>query len=100
MNSGGTLSGIGTIDPATTTINSGGVLAPGNATNPTGTLAIAGNLVFNAGSTYSIGLTPTAHSLTTVAGALTINNAATVELSPHLGNYAASSLPSLRRPPG
>ena len=50
VNSGGTLSGVGLVDPPTTTINSGGTLSPGNAANPFGTLTIAGTLNFNAGA--------------------------------------------------
>ena len=91
VNSTGTLSGVGTVDPATTTINSGGVLAPGSIADPTGALAITGNLSFSTGGAYSIALTPTTHSLTNVVGAVTINNNVTAELTPHLGNYAASS---------
>jgi autotransporter-associated beta strand protein len=38
VNSGGTLSGTGVVDPLTVTIANGGKLAPGNAANPTGRL--------------------------------------------------------------
>ena len=59
VNSGGTLSGSGIVDPITTTIMSGGTLAPGNAANPTGTLTtITGNLAFQSGALYVIYVTP------------------------------------------
>ena len=47
VNSGGMLSGIGTIDPPAVTINDGATLAPGNAANPFGALTITGTLLFN-----------------------------------------------------
>lgn len=91
---GGILSGHGTIF-APVVIESGGTLFPGGTL---GTLTISGgvnpgNLTFNPGSTYGIELTPTQHSMTVVKGlpgTVTINGGE-VELTPHLGTYAASS---------
>jgi uncharacterized protein with beta-barrel porin domain len=70
VNAGGTLSGTGIVDPATTTI--AGTLAPGNAANPTGTLTITGNLAFQSGALYLVHLTPTAAASTNVSGSATL----------------------------
>ncbi|WP_244646291.1 autotransporter family protein [Bradyrhizobium campsiandrae] len=71
VNTGSTLSGIGIVDPATTTIASGGTLAPGNAANPTGTLTITGNLAFQSGAIYLVQVTPSAAASTNVSGTAT-----------------------------
>ena len=92
VNAGGTLSGTGVVDPTTTTITAGGTLAPGNPANRTGMLKISGNLVFNAGSFYGIGLTPSQHALTTVTGTAAINGGTvTLGPAPNLGAFYDAS---------
>jgi autotransporter-associated beta strand protein len=68
VNSGGTLSGVGTVDPASTQIASGGTLAPGNAPSPTGTLTLTGNLAFSSGAIYLLQISGANASRTNVAG--------------------------------
>jgi len=90
VNSGGTLSGVGLVDPPTTTINSGGTLSPGNAANPLGTLTIAGTLNFNAGSFYAVQIAQGAgnNSKTVVTGTANLGGNGTVVVTPQLGHYA------------
>ena len=90
VNSGGTLSGVGLVDPPTTTINSGGTLSPGNAANPFGTLTIAGTLNFNAGSFYAVQIAQGAgnNSKTVVTGTANLGGNGTVVVTPQLGHYA------------
>ena len=90
VNSGGTLAGTGSIDPAMT-IFSGGTLAPGTPGIAGGTLNITGSVTFEGGSSYQIAINPTQNSLGIVNGAVTINGG-TVVLVPaaSLGaHYAA-----------
>jgi uncharacterized protein with beta-barrel porin domain len=87
VNAGGTLSGIGIVDPATTTIMSGGTLAPGSTANPTGTLAITGNLAFQSGAIYLVQVTPSAAASTNVSG--TASLAGTVQANFAPGLYLA-----------
>ena len=94
MNSGGTLAGTGTIDPAMT-IFSGGILAPGTPGIAGGTLNITGSVTFEPGSSYQIAINPTQNSLS-VTGAVTINGG-NVVLVPVTGlgtHYAARPSPS------
>jgi autotransporter-associated beta strand protein len=86
VNPGGTLSGIGTVDLATTTIMGRGTLAPGNAANPTGTLTITGNLVFQSGALYLVQVTPAQAASTNVSGTATLTGA-TVQANFASGNY-------------
>ncbi|WP_283815044.1 MULTISPECIES: autotransporter domain-containing protein [unclassified Bradyrhizobium] len=65
VNSGGALSGIGTV--GNTTIASGGILLPGNAT-PGTFLNVAGNLAFQSGALYLVGLNATAATSAKVTG--------------------------------
>ncbi|WFU81966.1 autotransporter domain-containing protein [Bradyrhizobium sp. CIAT3101] len=88
VNSGATLSGIGIVDPATTTIMSGGTLAPGNAATPTGTLTVTGNLAFQSGAIYLVQLTPATSSSTNVSGTATLGGA-TVNAIFANGSYVA-----------
>ncbi len=85
VNAGGALSGIGTIDPATTTIAKGGTLAPGNQANPTGTLTITGNLAFQSGASYAVQITPSGAGSTNVNGTATL--AGTVSAAFASGSY-------------
>ncbi|WP_375784285.1 autotransporter domain-containing protein [Bradyrhizobium sp. Pha-3] len=65
VNSGGALSGIGTV--GSTMIASGGILLPGNAT-PGTFLNVAGNLAFQSGALYLVGLNATAATSAKVTG--------------------------------
>ena len=84
---GGTLAGHGTV-AGNVNIASGGTLRPGGSI---GTLTIDGDLTFNAGSSYTIDLSPTQHSQTNVIGTVTINGGSVV-LTPQLGTYAANRI--------
>jgi autotransporter-associated beta strand protein len=85
VNSAGTLSGVGTVDPATTTIMGGGKLAPGNSANPTGALMITGNLAFQSGALYVIHLNSTTSGFASVTGTATL--AGTVQANFASGSY-------------
>ena len=88
VNSGATLSGVGTVgDP---TIAAGGTLAPGNAANPYGTLTLGGPLTFQQGSFYNVNITPTQNSFTQVNGTTAINGG-TVQVQAGAGTYANNS---------
>jgi uncharacterized protein with beta-barrel porin domain len=86
VNAGGTLSGIGLVDPTTTTIMRGGTLKPGSTTNPTGTLTITGNLAFQSGALYVVQVTPSAAAGTNISGAATLTGA-TVNAQFASGSY-------------
>jgi hypothetical protein len=88
VNSGGTLSGTGIVDPATTTIMSGGTLAPGNAANPNGTLTITGNLAFQSAALYVVQVTPSSAASTAVSGTATLTGG-TVNAQFASGSYLA-----------
>ncbi|MBX9841204.1 MAG: autotransporter domain-containing protein [Xanthobacteraceae bacterium] len=62
VNSGGTLGGSGFV--GATTVAGGGTLAPGSSTG----LNVNGTLTFNSGSTYAVGVSPTAADKVVVAG--------------------------------
>ena len=69
VNSGGALTGIGTV--GNTTIASGGILLPGNAV-PGTFLNVAGNLAFQSGALYLVGLNSTASTSARVTGTATL----------------------------
>jgi T5SS/PEP-CTERM-associated repeat protein/autotransporter-associated beta strand protein len=79
VNTGGTLTGVGIVDPpvpaGSTTINSGGTLAPGSLANPTGTLTISSNLAFQSGAFYRVTLSGPNASSTHVGGTATLGGA-------------------------
>jgi uncharacterized protein with beta-barrel porin domain len=73
INSGGTLSGTGTIgDP---TINAGATLAPGSMVDPYGRLTLTDALTFASGSFYTVHISPTANSSTQVNSTATLGGA-------------------------
>jgi uncharacterized protein with beta-barrel porin domain len=73
VNSGGTLSGTGTIgDPA---IASDGTLSPGSVTNPYGTLTLTDALTFASGSFYTVHISPSTNSFTQVNSTATLGGA-------------------------
>ena len=63
VNAGGTLGGAGQLPGVV--VNAGGSLAPGNSI---GTITVNGDLQFNAGSRYTVELSPTAADRTNVTG--------------------------------
>ena len=73
VNTGGTLSGTGTV--GNTTINAGGTLAPGNGT-PGSSLLVSGNLAFQSGALYLVQLNPATASFTQVTGVALLGGAA------------------------
>jgi autotransporter-associated beta strand protein len=82
VNSGGILTGTGTV--GTAVINAGGTFVPGQAGTPGTAMSVSGNLTFNPGSFFAITLSPTQHSSANVSGAVTINGG-NVVLTPQLG---------------
>ena len=72
VNSGGTLTGSGTV--GNTIINSGGLFAPGNGTAGS-SIAVSGNLAFQSGATYLVQVGPTAASFANVMGTATLGGA-------------------------
>jgi uncharacterized protein with beta-barrel porin domain/membrane-associated phospholipid phosphatase len=79
VQSGGVFGGVGSV-VGNVSVQSGGTLAPGgfSATgvqNATGTLAVTGALNLASGSTYSVQVSPTSSSMTTVTGAATLGGA-------------------------
>ncbi|GLH79210.1 autotransporter [Bradyrhizobium sp. SSBR45G] len=70
VNTGATLGGTGQLPGVI--INAGGTLAPGNSI---GTLTVNGNLQFNAGSTYTVDVSPSAADRTNVTGTATLTGA-------------------------
>ncbi|MCP8940544.1 autotransporter domain-containing protein [Alsobacter sp. SYSU M60028] len=66
----GTLKGTGAV-VGDVTVQSGGVLAPGSGVAGT-TMSVAGALVFEAGSTYKVAVSPTAASRADVTGVATL----------------------------
>jgi uncharacterized protein with beta-barrel porin domain len=86
VNSGGTLSGTGTIgDPA---IALGGTLSPGSVTNPYGTLTLTDALTFASGSFYTVHISPSTNSFTQVNSTATLGGA-TVNAIFASGSYVA-----------
>jgi len=72
VNSGGTLSGTGSVGTfgTTATINSGATLSPGNSV---GTISFPGNLVLNTGMIYNLEENGVANNLALVSGTTAIN---------------------------
>ena len=68
VNSGGTLSGDGTVDPPAVTILSGGTFAPGLPGVPGTSMTIAGNLAFQSGALYVVQLNSSASTFANVTG--------------------------------
>lgn len=88
VNNNGTLGGTGTV--RNVTVNSGGKLAPGNSI---GTLNVTGTLDFSAGSRYAVEYDNASADKTIASGAVTINNAAILDLTGTgaSGTYAANT---------
>jgi T5SS/PEP-CTERM-associated repeat protein/autotransporter-associated beta strand protein len=98
VNSGGTLTGVGTVDlplpGGSTTINAGGTLAPGTPGAPGTFMTIGGNLVFQPGATYTVSLNPSSSTYTVVGG--TASLAGTVSASFAPGSYVTHQYDILR----
>jgi outer membrane autotransporter protein len=77
VNNGATAAGTGTLLGAVF-VTSGGTLMPGNPANQLGTIHITGSLTFAGGSFYSVHVSPSAASATTIGGSATLNGGATV----------------------
>jgi autotransporter-associated beta strand protein len=86
VNSGGTLTGTGIVDPPTTTIMSGGIFAPGATVGPGASMTIIGNLAFQSGAIYQIYLSPTATTFATVTGTASLGGTVQAILTP--GSYS------------
>jgi len=86
VNSGGTLTGDGTVDPPTVTIASGGTLAPGLPGTPGTSMTIAGNLAFQSGATYLLQLNSAASTFTVVTGTASLGGTV-------VADFAAGSNP-------
>jgi outer membrane autotransporter protein len=67
INSGGTAAGTGTLAGGVT-VMAGGTLMPGNMGTPLGTLNVTGGVTFNPGSFYSVHVSQSTASATTVGG--------------------------------
>ncbi|WP_371507482.1 autotransporter domain-containing protein [Bradyrhizobium sp. ORS 285] len=87
VNTGGSLSGTGTI--GRTTVASGGALAPGNGTAGS-SLGVSGNLAFQSGAIYLVQVSPTTASTTNVSGTASLGGA-TVSVAFASGNYVAKT---------
>ncbi|MGJ5243095.1 autotransporter outer membrane beta-barrel domain-containing protein, partial [Bradyrhizobium oligotrophicum] len=66
----GMITGTGTIDPLTVSINNGTVFAPGNGTAGS-SMAIVGNLAFQSGAIYLVQLNPATSSFANISGTVT-----------------------------
>ncbi|MGJ4893303.1 autotransporter outer membrane beta-barrel domain-containing protein [Bradyrhizobium sp. HKCCYLRH3099] len=87
VNSGGTLSGTGSI--GRTTVASGGILSPGNGTAGT-SLGVSGSLAFQSGAIYLVQVSPATASTTNVSGTATLGGA-TVNVTFAPGSYVAKT---------
>ncbi|WP_315722348.1 MULTISPECIES: autotransporter domain-containing protein [unclassified Bradyrhizobium] len=83
----GMITGTGTIDPLTVSINNGTVFAPGNGAAGS-SMAIVGNLAFQSGAIYLIQLNPTASSFASISGTASPGGA-TVDAIFEAGGYVA-----------
>ncbi len=83
---GGTLAGVGTLDPVVVAIDSGGTFAPGTPGVPGTAMTIAGNLAFQAGALYVAQINPATSTSATVSGTASLGGAVQAILQP--GAYA------------
>ena len=72
---GGTLAGLGIIDPLTVTIHSGATLQPGAPGTAGGKLNIVGSLVFQSAAVYLVTINGASASYTSVTGTATLGGA-------------------------
>jgi uncharacterized protein with beta-barrel porin domain len=86
VNSGGTLSGDGTVDPPAVTINAGGTLAPGLPGVPGTSMTIAGNLALQSGALYLVQLNSSASTFAVVTGTASLGGSV-------FADFVSGSLP-------
>jgi outer membrane autotransporter protein len=72
---GGTLVGVGNVDPPTMTIMSGGNFAPGTPGMPGTSMTVTGNLAFQSGANYIVQLNPTTSTFANVTGTAALGGA-------------------------
>jgi fibronectin-binding autotransporter adhesin len=89
VNSGGTLTGDGTIDPPTMTIMSGGTFAPGTPGMPGTSMTVTGNLAFQPGAIYLVQLNPTTSTFANVTGTVALAGTVEADLAP--GSYGKTT---------
>ncbi len=94
INSGGTLTGTGTVDPLTVTFASGSMFTPGVAGTPGTSMTIAGNLAFQSGALYVVYLNPSSTTFANVTGTATL--AGTVQANFAAGRYVGRQYTILR----
>jgi autotransporter-associated beta strand protein len=87
VNSGGMLTGSGTIDPLIVTINSGSMFAPGNGTPGTST-NIVGSLALASGALYVVQVNPATASFANISGTATLGGASVNAIFAN-GSYVA-----------
>jgi YVTN family beta-propeller protein/autotransporter-associated beta strand protein len=82
VNSGGTLTGIGTV--GNLTVAGGGTFAPGSGA-PGSSMTVAGNLAFQSGALYLVQVNPSTASFANVTGTATLAGTVQVAFAP--GSY-------------
>ena len=82
VNSGGTLTGIGTV--GNLTVAGGGTFAPGSGA-PGSSMTVAGNLAFQSGALYLVQVNPSTASFANVTGTATLAGSVQVAFAP--GSY-------------
>ncbi|MGC1564275.1 MAG: autotransporter domain-containing protein, partial [Bradyrhizobium sp.] len=87
VNSGGMLTGTGTIDPPAVTINNGSMFAPGNGTPGTST-NIVGSLALASGALYVVPVNPATASFANISGTATLGGASVNAIFAN-GSYVA-----------
>jgi len=83
VQSGGILTGIGTVGP--TTVNGGGVFSPGTAGSPGTSMSVAGNLTLMPGATYQVYISSTASTMANVSGTASLAGTVAATFAP--GSY-------------
>jgi autotransporter-associated beta strand protein len=87
VNSGGMLTGTGTIDPPMVTFNSGSMFAPGNGTAGTST-NLVGSLALASGALYVVQVNPATASFANISGTATLGGASVNAIFAN-GSYVA-----------
>jgi autotransporter-associated beta strand protein len=82
VNSTGTLSGAGTVDPLVVSINTGGTFAPGTPGVPGTSMNIVGNLAFQSGAYYLVQLNATTSTFANVSGTASLGGTVEAVFSP------------------
>jgi autotransporter-associated beta strand protein len=82
VNSGGTLTGDGLVDPPTVTIASGGTFAPGLPGTPGTSMTIAGNLAFGSDALYLVQLNSSSSTFANVTGTVALGGSVFADFLP------------------